>query len=449
MRQEQANALDDAAARESVRAHDIAGIANASFDRLAAAGRSFADGGTPETPGLKNAALFDSSGVWGRVLHGSALDFPDLPEGWFQHARYANALIGADVMAFSYGDRVVAIYFDRNSLVPPSLLHDADLVTPDGAPIEGRPLTYASTMEGTRADRWPVLARAAVDEEAVLSEWNGRLPLYLFSILSPVVVGILLSFLFIAEFEKRTRASTRAARALRTVRPLEARLLVRLAAAERSAHEASRAKAEFIAHMSHELRTPLNAIIGFSEIISKSLFGPTGHPKYVEYAEDIVAAGRGLHEKIGDILEYANVEAGRYPLRFSLFDLNALACACVGEHQGHAFSGRIALAMSVSAPVEARADKSAVTRIASILINDALDRTGERGSVRVEVSEDDGAAVLRVSRERTRDRKDRTTASDVGLGLALAAALARRMGGALVIGDAGATELRLPKGRAI
>ena len=75
-----------------------------------------------------------------------------------------------------------------------------------------------------------------------------------------------------------------------------------------------RSKSEFIAHMSHELRTPLNAVIGFSEVIAQGLFGPPGHPKYSEYASDIAEAGRGLHAKIGDILEFANIEAGRYPL---------------------------------------------------------------------------------------------------------------------------------------
>ncbi len=91
--------------------------------------------------------------------------------------------------------------------------------------------------------------------------------------------------------------------------------MVRLANAERGAMEALRCKSEFIAHMSHELRTPLNAVIGFSEIIAEEIFGPNGHPKYGEYARDIGVAGRDLHTKIDNILEFANVEAGRCPLQ--------------------------------------------------------------------------------------------------------------------------------------
>ena len=130
-------------------------------------------------------------------------------------------------------------------------------------------------------------------------------------------------------------------RASRRLRPVEARLLVRLADAERGAVEAARSKSEFIAHMSHELRTPLNAVIGFSEVIAGGLFGPAGHPKYAEYAHDIADAGRGLHAKIGDILEFANIEAGRYPLKLAPVELSDLAAVVVDEHRGRAFSRRI------------------------------------------------------------------------------------------------------------
>ena len=99
---------------------------------------------------------------------------------------------------------------------------------------------------------------------------------------------------------------------------------MRLANAERESVEAHRSKTEFVAHMSHELRTPLNAIIGFAEVIERGFYGPVGHPKYIEYARDISMAGRSLHSQIGDILEFANLEAGRYPLKPVRFDVTEL-----------------------------------------------------------------------------------------------------------------------------
>jgi two-component system cell cycle sensor histidine kinase PleC len=239
--------------------------------------------------------------------------------------------------------------------------------------------------------------------------------------------------------------------------------MVRLANAERAAAEAQRSKSEFIAHMSHELRTPLNAVIGFSDVIAQGLFGPPGHPKYREYARDIAEAGRGLHARIGDILEFANLEAGRHPLEPRAADLAALANACVEEHKGRAFSRRIALDLGIAMPVEILADPLAVKRILSNLITNALAYTEKGGKILVEVRREEGAGVALVrdsgagfsTDERDRagrpflrfERKGHMTGA--GLGLAIAMELARRMDGAMRIssrqGKGSVLELRLPR----
>jgi two-component system cell cycle sensor histidine kinase PleC len=82
------------------------------------------------------------------------------------------------------------------------------------------------------------------------------------------------------------------------------------------AEAANHAKSEFLANMSHELRTPLNAINGFSEIMSSEMFGPLGHPRYREYALDILSSGQHLLSLINDILDMSKIEAGKLNLRF-------------------------------------------------------------------------------------------------------------------------------------
>jgi two-component system, cell cycle sensor histidine kinase PleC len=315
---------------------------------------------------------------------------------------------------------------------------------------------------GAPVPGWPATVQTMVDEKATLENWAAALPLYLFVILGPALAGGWLAALFVGSFERQAK-DARAIRALKSTRPVEARLMVRLANAERGAMEALRSKSEFIAHMSHELRTPLNAMIGFSEIIADGLFGPAGHPKYSEYAHDIAEAGKNLHAKIGDILEFANVEAGRYPLKEEAVELADAVGAVVEEHQGCAFSRRISLSLAFGEPGQVRADPSALRRILSNLLANALTYTAEGGIVRADVRFEEGAGVLTLSdsgagfspHEARRlgkpfERFDRAgTVTGAGLGVAIAMELARRMGGAMrLAGETGrgaTMELRLPR----
>jgi two-component system cell cycle sensor histidine kinase PleC len=81
-------------------------------------------------------------------------------------------------------------------------------------------------------------------------------------------------------------------------------------AAKAGAEAASEAKSRFLATVSHELRTPLNAILGFSEILSKQLFGPDAAETYRNYASDINSSGAYLLNLIDGILDLSRIEAG-------------------------------------------------------------------------------------------------------------------------------------------
>jgi len=101
-----------------------------------------------------------------------------------------------------------------------------------------------------------------------------------------------------------------------------------LRAAKIESDAASRTKSEFLANMSHELRTPLNAIIGFSEFIQH--IAATGKPseKTAEYAEHIAGAGRHLLNIISDILDISKIESGTFTLSTEIYSLRELIDAC-------------------------------------------------------------------------------------------------------------------------
>jgi PAS domain S-box-containing protein len=73
--------------------------------------------------------------------------------------------------------------------------------------------------------------------------------------------------------------------------------------AKRAAETANAHKTDFLARVSHEIRTPLNAIIGFADMMANEHFGPVGHPRYGEYAHDIVRSGRHVLDIVNDLLD--------------------------------------------------------------------------------------------------------------------------------------------------
>ncbi|MBN9281667.1 MAG: sensor histidine kinase, partial [Hyphomicrobium denitrificans] len=85
-------------------------------------------------------------------------------------------------------------------------------------------------------------------------------------------------------------------------KPEAARFTELLAEPQSNAGLDRAAWAKLTAHMSHELRTPLNAVLGFSELMSKEVFGPLGSSAYGDYARDIHASGRVLLKSAEDAL---------------------------------------------------------------------------------------------------------------------------------------------------
>ncbi len=67
-------------------------------------------------------------------------------------------------------------------------------------------------------------------------------------------------------------------------------------------------KRSFLRMVSHELRTPLNAVIGFSEILSRELYGSLGSPQYLEYARIVHDSGLKLLKLVNQIVEIARLE---------------------------------------------------------------------------------------------------------------------------------------------
>ncbi len=99
-------------------------------------------------------------------------------------------------------------------------------------------------------------------------------------------------------------------------------------------------------------------------------FGPAGHAKYAEYAHDIAQAGRALHDKIGDILEFANIEAGRYPIALEAVELSDLRHSAQWKNRTRAalFRARSGQEPGFAEPGLAAADPRALRRVLTHLL---------------------------------------------------------------------------------
>ncbi|BCW89887.1 Sensor histidine kinase RcsC [Alphaproteobacteria bacterium SO-S41] len=230
------------------------------------------------------------------------------------------------------------------------------------------------------------------------------------------------------------------------------KLTGRLETEKQRAEEANRAKTEFLANMSHELRTPLNAIIGFSEIMGAELFGPLGHPKYVEYARDVVASGQGLLELISDILDMSKIESGEIHLEPEALDVHAAAAEAIRMINPRATEKGVKVLIDVPTELTVRADARAVKRILLNLLSNAVKFTEHGGATRVRARlhgefaviavEDTGcgidpADIPKLGKPFVQlDRPENAKTRGTGLGLAVAKALVDMGGGGLAIESA-------------
>ena len=143
---------------------------------------------------------------------------------------------------------------------------------------------------------------------------------------------------------------------------------------------ADKIKTEFLANTSHELRTPLNAIIGFSEVLSKQLFGNLNE-KQSEYVRDIHVSGLHLLGMINEILEISKIEAKAIKLAPSTFNLKMSLSEVVNIVHPLADKKKIHLIKNAKEDVEIHADYQKVQQILYNLLSNAIKFTKEGGHI--------------------------------------------------------------------
>ena len=214
--------------------------------------------------------------------------------------------------------------------------------------------------------------------------------------------------------------------------------------ARAAAELANGTKTRFLAMMSHELRTPLNAIVGYADLMAHGVLESLT-PQQQGYIERIRGSATFLAQIIHEILAFSQLEAGREEVFLEEIDARDVVRAAAEMVRPMTLAG--GLELDVALPEQAvpiTSDRRKLTQIVLNLMSNAVKFT-ERGSVAVSLEtqgehvlvrvRDTGVGIPHEAISRVFDPFTQVDSSPTrrqggtGLGLTVAAQLARLLGG--------------------
>jgi len=155
---------------------------------------------------------------------------------------------------------------------------------------------------------------------------------------------------------------------------------------------ANQAKSDFLANMSHEMRTPLNAILGLSEL---TLDAGRLNNEDRENLEKISNAGKTLLGTVNDILDISKIEAGKFELVPSVYEIPSLINDTAIQSLMHKGEKPVEfiLDIDVNLPYQLFGDELRIRQIFNNLLSNAFKYTKE-GTIELGVTcEREGGTV--------------------------------------------------------
>jgi len=212
---------------------------------------------------------------------------------------------------------------------------------------------------------------------------------------------------------------------------------------------------QFLARVSHELRTPLNSVLGFAKLIRRTELAPTQSA----YLAQIIEEGEQLNRLVSDLLDSAQLSAGRLILAPDVCDVNAI-CRAVADEIHSILKPTVTLSVEFTPELPTIcADTLRVRQIVRNLVSNAAKYTAH-GHITIRTAYSDGWIQVLVDDSGPGIPADQyefvfvpfvkrdSRSPGVGLGLDIARQLARLHGGDIhlqsIVGQGSVFTIALP-----
>ena len=197
-----------------------------------------------------------------------------------------------------------------------------------------------------------------------------------------------------------------------------------------------RAKAEFIANASHELKTPLTALSGYLEMLEDE----KDERVRAEFLDDMRSQTERLQNLARTLLDLSRLDANATTFRTEEVDLEEILHEL---RRDFGYTGRSVYVHADEDVPPVATDPTQLHRMLAILLDNALKYSGEDAPVDINLSREDGHAVISVTDrgcgipeaeiphifDRFYRAQGSSRADGTGLGLALAQEITDHLGG--------------------
>lgn len=158
---------------------------------------------------------------------------------------------------------------------------------------------------------------------------------------------------------------------------------------------AQQAKDEFLSSVSHELRTPLTAIMGYTQLMRKN--APSENTRLNQQVNIIWSQAQRLHRLVETILDVTNIEQGQLTLNLERLGLWALVGTAFERLRSTTRPGLTFTTRQDTPECWIMGDRQRLEQVFGHLLANAIKYSPPNGTIEIDLSNQVGRAVVRVS----------------------------------------------------